>query len=109
MPGGAAAANAGGVTPGGRQSQECGARLAAMGVSGPGPGREPAQWLTDCKVTALLPARSARLAVRLPAIRRHSARDCHVSTGASAQLKRLVSDFADPLGSPRRAAAMPRR
>src|SRR4051794_41757039 len=37
------------------------------------------------------------LTVPLPAIRRHSARDSHVSTGASAQLRRLISDFADPL------------
>src|SRR4051812_11032752 len=68
-----------------------------MAVSGPGPDPEPAQWLPACKVTALLPARSARPGGPLPAIRRHSARNCHASTGASAQLKRLVSDFADPL------------
>src|SRR4051794_39535228 len=28
--------------------------------TGPGPGPAPAQWLTACKVTALLPARSAQ-------------------------------------------------
>jgi hypothetical protein len=39
------------------------------------------------------------LTVPLPAIRRHSARDCLVSTEAFAQLRRLISDFADPLRS----------
>jgi hypothetical protein len=60
---------------------------------------------TQSLLSGSLPARSRLssrpgqrgLAVPLPAIRRHSARNCHVSTGASAQLKRLVSDFADPL------------
>jgi hypothetical protein len=61
---------------------------------------------TQSLLSGSLPARSRLssrpgqrgLAVPLPAIRRHSARNCHVSTGASAQLKRLVSDFVDPLG-----------
>src|SRR4051794_40403405 len=74
-----------------------------------GDGRQRVRVRAQRLLSGSLPARSRlssrpgqrSLAVRLPAIRRHSARDCHVSTGASAQLKRKVSDFADPLrGAP---------
>src|SRR3954447_11657221 len=74
-------------------------------------GLDLRRWQSTVRVRAesllsgSLPARSRLssrpgqrgLAVPLPAIPRHSARDCHVSTGASAQLRRLISDFADPL------------
>src|SRR3954447_16527958 len=44
-----------GLRPRGSAKSGMWARRAAMAVSGPGPGPEPAQWLTACKVTALLP------------------------------------------------------
>jgi len=80
-----------------------------------GDGSQRARVRAQSRLSGSLPARSRLssrpgqrgLAVRLPAIRRHSARDSHVSTGASAQLKRLISDFADPLGSALRGLYRP--
>src|SRR3954466_3910606 len=69
-----------------------------MAVNGPGPGREPAQWLPACKVTALLPARSARPGGSAASDTPTLSAGLPVSTEASAQPRRLIGDFADPLG-----------
>src|SRR4051794_17538048 len=72
---------------------------AAMASRGPDRVAGPPLWLPACKVT-LSPSPGQRVpAVSLPATRARWSPDRIVSPAASAQVRALGDDFADPLGA----------